>query len=256
METYNKLNVFRYEDSEESVNEVKGPAIFLAGPTVRGNQPHLTSWRFEAIEIFKERGFEGSLIVPEFTSKTESDKGKKWIPLWEFNGLKRADCILFWIPRTKDEIVDGKIKSGLIALTTNWEHGYWMGREIDKVIYGRPDDAFRIGYLDTMWEAINNGNLEGQYKINNTLEDTIDAAILRTTLKNPMPRYFLDIRSGCGAVRDKWHKDYDVDYPGLHQDTPGVVKYIHGQVEAGSWAMRNEDLEDLADLCNALNGLK
>jgi hypothetical protein len=173
METYNKLNVFRYEDSEESVNEVKGPAIFLAGPTVRGNQPHLTSWRFEAIEMFKAKGFEGSLIVPEFTSKTESDKDKKWVPLWEFNGLKRADCILFWIPRTKDEIVDGKIKSGLIALTTNWEHGYWMGREIEKVTYGRPDDAFRIGYLDTMWEAIK-GNKD---EIHNNLSDTIDASI-------------------------------------------------------------------------------
>jgi nucleoside 2-deoxyribosyltransferase len=186
METYNKLNVFRYEDSEESVREVKGPAIFLAGPTVRGNQPHLTSWRFEAIEIFKERGFEGSLIVPEFTSKTESDKGKKWIPLWEFNGLKRADCILFWVPRTRDEIVDGKIQTGLIALTTNWELGYWMGREITKITYGRPDDAFRIGYLDTMWEAIKGTRdvLDGpgiipnkSDKIYNNLSDTIDASI-------------------------------------------------------------------------------
>lgn len=101
METYDKLKVFRYEDSLESVSECnkEKPSIFLAGPTVRGNQPHLTSWRYEAIEIFKQKGFEGSLIVPEFTSKTESDKGKKWIPLWEFNGLKTADSILFWIPR-------------------------------------------------------------------------------------------------------------------------------------------------------------
>jgi len=173
METYNKLNVFRYEDSEESVNEVKGPAIFLAGPTVRGNQPHLTSWRFEAIEMFKSKGFEGSLIVPEFVSKTESDKGKKWIPLWEFNGLKRADCILFWIPRTKDEIVDGKIKSGLIALTTNWELGYWQGKEPSKLTYGRFDDSYRIGYLDIMWEAIN-GNRDG---IHNNLSDTINTSI-------------------------------------------------------------------------------
>ena len=186
METHNKLNVFRYEDSEESVNEVKGPAIFLAGPTVRGNQPYLTSWRFEAIEMFKEKGFEGSLIVPEFVSKTESDKGKKWIPLWEFNGLKRADCILFWVPRTRDEIVDGKIQTGLIALTTNWELGYWMGREITKITYGRPDDAFRIGYLDTMWEAIKGtkdisdgpGIIPNKSdKIYNNLSNTIDASI-------------------------------------------------------------------------------
>jgi nucleoside 2-deoxyribosyltransferase len=172
METHNGiLNVFRYEDSEESVSNILGPTIFLAGPTVRGNQPHLTSWRFEAIELFKKKGFNGNLIVPEFTSKTESDKGKKWVPLWEWNGLKKADCILFWIPRTRE----------LIGLTTNWEHGYWMGKQINKVVYGRPNDAFRIGYLDTMWEAINDGNLksESQNLIYCTLSDTIDASIIK-----------------------------------------------------------------------------
>jgi len=164
METYNNLKVFRYEDSEESVTSVIGPTVFLAGPTVRGNQPHLTSWRFEAIELFKQMNFKGSLIVPEFSKKEESDKGKKWIPLWEFNGLKRADCILFWIPRTRE----------LIGLTTNWEHGYWMGRQMEKVVYGRPDDAYRIGYLDVMWEAIS----EGRRSIRNTMSDTVRASIV------------------------------------------------------------------------------
>ena len=174
METYNEMNVFRYEDSEESVTNIKGPTIFLAGPTVRGHQPHLTSWRFEAIELLKEKNFKGSVVVPEFTSKIESDKGKEWIPLWEFNGLKRADCILFWIPRTKDEIVDGKIQTGLIALTTNFELGYWIAKEMDKVAYGHPIDAYRIGYCDIMWNTIS----ENTRTINYTLEDTIDNAIL------------------------------------------------------------------------------
>ncbi len=164
METHNEiLNVFRYEDSPESVTNANGPVIFLAGPTVRGNQTHLTSWRHEAIELFKEKKFKGSLVVPEFISKIESDKGKKWIPLWEFNGLKRADCILFWIPRTRE----------LIGLTTNWEHGYWMGKDIKKVEYGRPDDAYRIGYLDTMWEEITSGR-----KVYNSLSDTIHYSIV------------------------------------------------------------------------------
>lgn len=168
METYNEiLNVFRYEDSLESVTNSKGPVVFLAGPTVRGNQTHLTSWRHEAIELFKEKKFIGSIVVPEFMSKTESDKGKKWIPLWEFNGLKRADCVLFWIPRTRE----------LIGLTTNWELGFWQGKEPEKVVFGRPDTAYRIGYLDTMWEATGGaGYLIGE-KIFNTLSDTIDASI-------------------------------------------------------------------------------
>ena len=43
------------------------------------------------------------------------------------------------------------------------------------------------------------------------------------------PRYKLDIRFGCGAVIDMHHKDYNPDYPGLHEDTAGVVAYRHGK---------------------------
>jgi len=161
------MKVYRYEESVDEVSNIQGPSIFLAGPTVRGNQPHLTSWRFEAIEEFKRQGFEGSLIIPEFTSKTESDKGKEWIPLWESNGLKKADVILFWIPRTRE----------LIALTTNMEFGFWQGKEPQKMVYGRPDDAYRIGYLDVMWKAV--AKEEGTYEplIYNTMADTISASI-------------------------------------------------------------------------------
>ena len=179
METYKNLNVFRYEDSEESVrnaNKNGKPSIFLAGPTVRGNQPHLTSWRYDAIEIFKELNFNGSLIVPEFTSKTESDKGKNWVPMWEYNGLKSCDTILFWIPRTRE----------LIGLTTNWEQGYWMGKNIAKCVYGRPDESFRNNYNDLMWKQIikeyneinNNKLVDIIYK---TLYNTINKAIYNCT---------------------------------------------------------------------------
>lgn len=162
-----KVITHRYEESEESVTSIKRPSVFLAGPTVRGNQPHLTSWRFEAIEEFKRQGFEGDLIIPEFTSKTESDKGKEWIPKWEYNGLKKADCILFWIPRTRE----------LIALTTNMEFGYWQGREPQKMIYGRPDDAYRMGYLDVMWKAVADEAKTYEPLIYNTMSDTIAASI-------------------------------------------------------------------------------
>lgn len=135
------MKVYRYECTEQDVLDAPGPVIFLAGPTVRGNQTHLTSWRFEAIKIFKKLKFKGSLIVPEFTLRTESDKGKEgWIVHWENNGLTRADCIMFWIPRTRE----------LIGLTTNFELGYWMGKQPQKVVYGRPEDAYRVRYLDVM----------------------------------------------------------------------------------------------------------
>lgn len=44
--------------------------------------------------------------------------------------------------------------------------------------YGRPDDAFRIGYLDTMWNAIH-GELGKQGDIFRTLDDTISASIIK-----------------------------------------------------------------------------
>lgn len=158
------VTVLRYENSLRDLVNVSAPTIFLAGPTVRGNQTHLTSWRFAAIEEFEQQGFTGTLIVPEFTSKTESDKGKFWIPKWEFAGLTGCDCILFWIPRTKE----------LIGLTTNHEMGYWLARNRRKVVYGRPNDSYRNAYLDVMWEI---DYQEGENSIYLPIQETLAQAI-------------------------------------------------------------------------------
>lgn len=163
--------VHRYEDTEEQISSISRPIVFLAGPTVRPNQPHLISWRFEAIEEFKKQGFDGDLIVPEFITKKELDD-KSWVPLWEFNGLKKADCIMFWIPRTIE----------LIALTTNMEFGYWQSREPSKMVYGRPDNAHKISYLDIMWKTIAKENNNYQPDIYNTLESTVAASIKMANL--------------------------------------------------------------------------
>lgn len=161
--------VLRYESSLADIRDSQRPIIFLAGPTVRGNQPHLTSWRFEAIEEFERQGFGGILVVPEFSSKTESDKGKVWIPAWEFAGLCISDVNLFWIPRTKE----------LIGLTTNHEHGYWLAKKREKVVYGRPDDAYRNTYLDLMWVFDPEQSDRPPDKIYGSLSETIKASISR-----------------------------------------------------------------------------
>jgi len=159
------MNEIRYETPADQVNYTI-PSVFLAGPTVRGHQPHLTSWRFDAVRIFREKGFDGNLIIPEFTDKTESDKYRYDIPVWEYNGLSRSHVILFWIPRTRE----------LIGLTTNHEHGYWMGRDRNKIVYGRPDDAYRMTYLDIMWVE-DSKRTNSKCPIYNKLDKTIDAAI-------------------------------------------------------------------------------
>jgi ribA/ribD-fused uncharacterized protein len=163
----NGIKIHRYHTFNTLEDELTKPSVFLAGPTVRGNQPTLTSWRFEAIEEFKRQGFDGELILPEFSSKTESDKDKDWVPIWEYNGLKKADCILFWVPRTRD----------LIGLTTNMEFGYWQAREPEKMIYGRPSDAFRIGYLDIMWKAVANDGFGYSPNIYDNLVETVSESI-------------------------------------------------------------------------------
>jgi len=68
-----------------------------------------------------------------------------------------------------------------------------------------------------------------------------------------MDRYFLDIRVGCAAVRDRQHPSYDESYPGLHQDTPDVVLYKHGKNTYGNWEVNKEDILELQSLCDKLN---
>ena len=93
------MNEIRYETFQKDV-DYSLPTVFLAGPTVRGNQTHLTSWRFQATEDFAIHGFDGNLIIPEFSDKVESDQHRYDLPIWEFEGLRKCDCIMFWIPRT------------------------------------------------------------------------------------------------------------------------------------------------------------
>lgn len=163
------MEIYRYEQSLQGLFEDSRSIIFLAGPTVRGNQPHLTSWRFAAIEEFERQGFNGILVIPEFTSKTESDKGKLWIPAWEFAGLCVSDVNLFWIPRTKE----------LIGLTTNHEHGFWLARQPRKLVYGRPDDSYRNTYLDLMFDFDAQQEHREKDVIHNSLAATIAASIER-----------------------------------------------------------------------------
>ena len=159
------MNQIRYETPIERV-DVNLPTIFLAGPTVRGNQQHLTSWRFEAVELFNKHKFWGNLIIPEFADKTESDKYRYDLPVWENGGLEISDVILFWIDRKRE----------LIALTTNFEFGYWMARDRKKIVYGRPDDAYRITYDDIMWVE-DAKRVSAKCPIYNTLPKTVEASL-------------------------------------------------------------------------------
>ncbi|MCX4248372.1 MAG: nucleoside 2-deoxyribosyltransferase domain-containing protein [Bacilli bacterium] len=126
--------IINYSDQEV----IKGEkSIFLAGPTPRGE--NIISWRTDACEILKQFDFDGVVYVPEYSTwKPKEDYVDQ--AMWERIALINATVILFWIPRKLPDMA---------AFTTNVEFGYWL--HSGKVIYGRPNDASKIKYLDWLY---------------------------------------------------------------------------------------------------------
>lgn len=113
-------------------------SIFLAGPTPRDGD--IASWRKDACSILEKLGFDGVVYIPEYSSwKVKTDYVDQ--AEWEREALTEATVILFWIPRDLKDMP---------AFTTNVEFGYWL--HTGKVIYGRPDNAVKIKYLDWLYK--------------------------------------------------------------------------------------------------------
>lgn len=111
--------------------------LFLAGPTPRG-AGH--SWRSDALKVLEQLGYDGHVFIPEPRSgdwvKHYDDQVE-----WEEEGLHRADCIVFWVPRDMTGEVYGCPMPGL---TTNIEWGFW--KTSGKVVWGSPDEASSVRY--------------------------------------------------------------------------------------------------------------
>jgi len=135
------------------------PSIFLAGPSPRGRgEGFPADWRDEAFTIFEKKEFDGHLFVPRPTSgNADSYDGQIE---WELHHLDSADIIMFWVPRKAPD---------MMGLTTNIELGMYVKSQ--KIVYGRPDDALQIRYLDNIYRKF--AGLEPT----NTLEYTIESAI-------------------------------------------------------------------------------
>lgn len=127
--------IINYSD-QEVIKE--GKSIFLAGPTPRGE--NVVSWRIGACKILKKIGFNGVVYVPEYSTwKPKKDYVNQ--VMWEREALTNATVIAFWIPRELPNMP---------AFTTNVEFGYWL--HSGKVVYGRPDEASKIKYLDWLYK--------------------------------------------------------------------------------------------------------
>ncbi|MFA6437245.1 MAG: nucleoside 2-deoxyribosyltransferase domain-containing protein [Candidatus Paceibacterota bacterium] len=134
-------------------------SIFLAGPTPRSKETN--SWRPEALRILEEKGFNGTVFVPEFRNRDKeyADDMEENTISWEEQALNMADCILFWIPRD--------LKT-MPAFTTDVEYGEWF--KSGKIVLGAPKNAPKMSYL------LKRGQ---KYYIPQatTLENTIDMAL-------------------------------------------------------------------------------
>ena len=164
--------IINYSDQEV----IKGEkSIFLAGPTPRGE--NIISWRTKACEILMQLGFDGVVYVPEYSTwKPKDDYVDQ--AMWERIALTNATVILFWVPRKLPDMG---------AFTTNVEFGYWL--HSGKVIYGRPNDASKIKYLDWLYK-LDYGKLpyedlksllESSIELVNNLYDEQSAEILPLT---------------------------------------------------------------------------
>lgn len=131
--------------------------IFLAGPSPRNN--NVVSWRKEALNNLKEMGYDGTVFVPEPSSEHYADYEDQIG--WEWEAMKRADVILFWVPRDLET---------LPAFTTNIEFGQWI--DSGKVVFGFPEEAEKMRYL----EALANKNVVACH---HTLKDTLNDAIYK-----------------------------------------------------------------------------
>lgn len=86
-------------------------------------------------------------------------------------------------------------------------------------------------------------------------EDIAEEIVKLFTTPVVVPRYFIDERAGCAAVRDREHPKYNKDYQGLHRDTPDVAVYAHGKQnhKKGYWEMKDTDINYLKLECDRLN---
>lgn len=131
--------IINYSDQDV----IKGQkSIFLAGPTPRGEK--IESWRTDACKYLEESGFDGIVYVPEYSTwKPKVDYYDQ--AEWEREALSNASVIVFWIPRSLPDMP---------AFTTNVEFGYWI--HSGKILYGRPDEAKKIKYLDWLYKIDTN----------------------------------------------------------------------------------------------------
>ena len=151
------MKVICPDSIDQSVPFDSNEVIFLAGPTPR--EKNVKSWRPEAIEILKEKGFNGYVYVPERSDWTVKFDYIDQVE-WEQNNMNISNVIMFWVPRNMDTMP---------GLSSNIEFGMYISQS--SIIYGRPDNAPHTRYLDYVYEK------HMKCEPTNTLKATIEKVL-------------------------------------------------------------------------------
>ena len=140
----------------------KTPSIFLAGPTPRSED--VPSWRPEALEILKTKGFTGNVFIPEDMGAERYADYDGQIN-WEWNGLDAATVQVYWVPRDL---------ATMPAFTTNVEFGLYAAS--GKCVLGYPKGAPKMRYLHALAEKF---NMPVVHTLEETLQEALDLVELR-----------------------------------------------------------------------------
>lgn len=133
--------------SDDKIPNKIEKSIFLAGPSPRMKGED--NWRKRALYLLKELDYKGTVFIPLTKAIYYEDESltKNWDYInqisWECEARKIADCVVYWIPRTKE----------MIGLTTNLEFGEDL--KLKKIFYGRPEYAIKCRYLDRRMQMLN-----------------------------------------------------------------------------------------------------
>jgi len=69
-----------------------------------------------------------------------------------------------------------------------------------------------------------------------------------------IPRFFVDERVGCIAIRDSHHPDFDIEHQGLDYELPCVVRFEMGKLINNEWVVGDETIDKFRSECASLNG--
>jgi hypothetical protein len=159
-------------------------SIFLAGPTAQGVRR--TPWRADVLAKLDARGFDGTVLLPEFRDGLFEDRvkivfGAPESPVpnmrattynilrWETTGIETSSVVLFWMPF---RIAEASDPESLPGFTTRAEVSRELARDPRRVVLGMPSGALSGGHI--RYHAHHAG-----VPVTTTLHETIDAALAK-----------------------------------------------------------------------------